>query len=42
MKSMNMTSTTGRRPLRAAPIAAPTMAVSLMGVSRTRSLPNCW
>lgn len=42
MKSMNMTSTTGRRPFTAAPIAAPTIAVSLMGVSRTRSFPNCW
>ena len=38
-KSMNMISATGRRPPRAAPMAAPTMTCSEMGVSRTRSAP---
>src|SRR5690606_29731805 len=37
---MNMTSTTGLSPVIAAPTAAPTMAASEMGVSRTRSGPN--
>ena len=36
---MNMISATGRSPPRAAPMAAPTMACSEMGVSRTRSAP---
>ena len=35
-----MISATGRRPVMAAPIAAPTIACSLMGVSQTRSGPN--
>jgi len=35
-----MISTTGRRPRIAAPVASPTMAASLMGVSRTRRSPN--
>src|SRR2546425_121600 len=37
MKSMNCISATGRIPIIAAPIAAPTIAASLIGVSRTRS-----
>jgi hypothetical protein len=41
MKSMNCTSRTGRRPVSAAPMAQPVMAASEMGVSRTRSGPNC-
>ena len=40
MKSMNMISTTGRRPAWAAPTATPQTAPSLMGVLRTRSRPN--
>ena len=40
-KSLNMISAIGRRPVIAAPIAAPRMACSLIGVSRTRSGPNC-
>ena len=40
MKSMNMISTTGRSPDSAAPTAAPQIAASLIGVSRTRSGPN--
>lgn len=36
MKSMNINSATGRRPLVAAPIAAPMNADSLIGVSSTR------
>src|SRR6202007_3229310 len=40
MKSPNMMSTTGRRPLMAAPTASPVKPASEMGVSRTRSLPN--
>ena len=36
----NMSSAIGRRPVIAAPIAAPTIACSLIGVSRTRSGPN--
>src|SRR5215831_6165152 len=39
-KSLNMISATGRRPVMAAPMAAPRMACSLMGVSRTRCGPN--
>jgi len=39
-KSENMISTTGLRPVIAAPIAAPTIACSEIGVSRTRSAPN--
>ena len=40
MKSMNCISATGRIPIIAAPTAAPTMAVSAIGVSITRSSPN--
>ena len=40
-KSLNMISAIGRRPVIAAPMAAPRMACSLIGVSRTRSGPNC-
>ncbi len=40
-KSLNMISAIGRSPVIAAPIAAPRMACSLIGVSRTRSGPNC-
>ena len=39
MKSMIMISATGSRPSMAAPIAAPTIAASEIGVSRTRSWP---
>ena len=39
-KSLNMISAIGRRPVMAAPMAAPTMACSLIGVSRTRVGPN--
>ena len=39
-KSLNMSSAIGRRPVIAAPMAAPTIACSLIGVSRTRSGPN--
>ena len=39
-KSPNMISTMGRMPIMAAPRPAPMMAISLMGVSRTRSSPN--
>ena len=39
-KSENISSAIGRRPVIAAPIAAPTMACSLIGVSRTRRGPN--
>ena len=35
-----MISATGRIPVMAAPMAAPTIACSLMGVSQTRSGPN--
>ena len=41
-KSLNMISTIGRMPLMAAPAAAPVMACSERGVSRTRSSPNSW
>ncbi len=40
MKSMNMISATGLRPLSAAPTAMPAIAASEIGVSRTRSGPN--
>src|SRR5688500_8664926 len=39
-KSLNISSAIGRRPVIAAPMAAPTIACSLIGVSRTRSGPN--
>ncbi len=39
-KSENISSAIGRRPVIAAPIAAPMIACSLIGVSRTRSAPN--
>src|ERR1035441_2335486 len=40
MKSPNMMSTTGRRPVIAAPTAIPVNPASEIGVSSTRSLPN--
>jgi hypothetical protein len=40
MKSMNCISATGRIPIIAAPTAAPTIAVSEIGVSMTRCSPN--
>src|SRR5574342_52976 len=40
MKSPNMMSTTGRRPVMAAPTPSPVRPASEMGVSITRSLPN--
>ena len=40
MKSANWSSTTGRSPIQAAPIAAPTKPSSEIGVSITRSSPN--
>src|SRR5713226_6096822 len=40
MKSPNMMSTTGRRPVIAAPTAKPVKPASEMGVSTTRSVPN--
>ena len=40
MKSPNMISTTGRRPVTALPKAAPASASSEIGVSNTRSGPN--
>lgn len=39
-KSENMSSAIGRMPVIAAPMTAPMMASSEMGVSRTRSGPN--
>ncbi len=39
MKSMNMSSTTGRRPQAAEPTARPMMPASEMGVSTTRRSP---
>ena len=39
-KSQNMISAMGRRPVIAAPIAAPRIACSQIGVSRTRVRPN--
>src|SRR3546814_9825857 len=40
VKFINMISATGRMPTRDAPIAAPMIACSEMGVERTRALPN--
>src|SRR5574341_330138 len=40
MKSPNMMSTTGRRPVMAAPTPNPVMPASEIGVSITRSVPN--
>ena len=40
MKSTNISSATGRRPVAAAPAAAPMKALSVIGVSSTRSRPN--
>ena len=40
MKSAHMISTTGRIPSIAAPTAEPRMALSEIGVSKTRSAPN--
>ncbi len=40
MKSMNCISATGRMPMYAAPIAAPTIADSEIGVSITRFGPK--
>src|SRR5882672_3747190 len=40
MKSPNMMSTTGRKPVIAAPTASPVKPASEIGVSRTLSLPN--
>ncbi len=40
MKSWNWISATGRRPLTAIPIAAPTMPSSERGVSKQRFSPN--
>ena len=40
MKSANCISATGRRPMSAAPVAPPTIAVSESGVSMTRHGPN--
>src|SRR5438105_2305998 len=40
MKSKNWISTTGRMPLKAAPMERPTIAVSASGESITRSSPN--
>ena len=40
MKSPNMMSTTGRKPVMAAPTARPVKPASEIGVSMTRSLPN--
>ena len=39
-KSENCSSTTGRRPVSAAPIAQPTKPLSVSGVSRMRSGPK--
>ena len=41
MKSENMISAIGLRPVIAAPMAAPRIACSEIGVSRTRTGPNC-
>jgi hypothetical protein len=41
MKSANISSTMGRMPSTAAPIPVPMNAVSEIGVSMTRSGPNC-
>ena len=40
VKSTYMISATGRRPVIAAPTAAPPMSASEMGVSRTRAGPK--
>ena len=40
LKSTNMISATGRMPTSAAPVAAPTIVFSEIGVLRTRSGPN--
>ncbi len=40
MKSMNMISTTGRRPTAAAPTVRPMMVLSLIGVLTTRFAPK--
>ena len=40
VKSSYMISTTGRMPCMAAPMPAPTIAISEIGVFRTRSGPN--
>jgi hypothetical protein len=40
MKSRNCISATGRMPIIAAPMAAPMMPASAMGVSITRDAPN--
>ena len=40
-KSANISSTTGRIPSTAAPMPRPMNAVSEIGVSSTRSGPNC-
>src|ERR1700722_3323198 len=40
-KSANCSSTIGRSPVSAAPTPAPTSAFSEIGVSKTRSSPNC-
>src|ERR1043166_6897431 len=42
MKSANCISTTGRRPIIAAPMAAPTKPDSANGVSKTRHSPYFW
>ena len=41
MKSENMISAIGLSPVIAAPMAAPMIACSEIGVSRTRNGPNC-
>ena len=41
MKSTNISSATGRRPVVAAPTAAPMNAASVIGVSSTRSRNSC-
>ena len=40
MKSANCTSTTGRRPINAIPVAAPMKPSSVMGMFRTRPAPK--
>ncbi len=40
-KSTNISSAIGRRPVAAAPTAAPMKPASVIGVSSTRSRPNC-
>src|ERR1700737_1727163 len=41
-KLTNISSATGRRPVTAAPTAAPMKPISQIGVSMTRPGPNCW